>query len=198
MHSTNRQGACYMSLSPVKQEMLETMLLCEKPMKAMEIAQEINKELQPIRGHLLGLIRVGYVSVPEKGQYVITQKGKQALGIPETTKEKAEAILAYAPHDKAFSFYVAVDKPLSLHAHTLRDFANKLEKADVASLEFHTQRGDFEAWFKGLGDEELAKKTALLRQKKVVGEDLRKQLRQIVEQRYLTLAMLAGQPVPLE
>ncbi len=187
-----------MSLSPVKQEILEIMLMREKPMNAMEIAKETNKELQPVRGHLLGLIRVGYVSVPEKGQYIITPKGKQALGIPETTKEKAEAILAYAPHDKAFNFYAALDKPLNLHAHTLRDFANKIEKADTASIEFHTQRGDFEAWFKGIGDEELAKKTALLKQKKVVGEELRKQLRQLVEQRYLTLAMLAGQPVPLE
>ncbi len=186
-----------MSLSPVKQEILETMLLREEPMRAVEVAKEARKEFQPVMGHLLGLTRMGYIRIPEKGQYIIAEKGKQALGIPETTKEKAVAILAYAPHDKAFNFYAAVDNPLNLHAHTLRDFANKLEKADMASIEFHTQRGDFEAWFKGLGDEELAKKTALLRQKKVVGEDLRKQLRHSVEQRYLTLTKLAGQLVPI-
>ncbi len=60
------------------------------------------------------------------------------------------------------------------------------------------QRGDFEAWFKMLGDEELAKKTALLKKKNIVGEDLRKQLRNMVEQRYLDLAKLAGQPVATE
>jgi hypothetical protein len=87
---------------------------------------------------------------------------------------------------------------LNLHAHNLRDFANKLDKADLASVEFHLQRGDFEAWFKMLGDEELAKKTALLKKKNAVGEDMRKQLRGIVEQRYLNLAKLAGQPVPTE
>ena len=127
------------------------MLLNEKPLKAMEIAKEAKKEFQPVNMHLLGLIQMGYVSLPEKGLYVITEKGKQALGIPEITKEKAAAIIAYAPHDKAFNFYVTVGKPLSIHAHNLRDFANKLDRADIVSVEFHMKRGDFEAWFKGSG-----------------------------------------------
>ena len=184
-----------MSLSPVKQEILETMLLHEKPVKAIEIAKETKKEFPPVMMHLLGLARMGYVSSPEKGLYVITEKGKEALGIPEINKEKATAILAYAPHDKAFNFYVDIGKPLNLHAHNLRDFANKLEKADIASIEFHIKRGDFEVWFNGLGDVELAKKVALLKQKNVVGEDLRMQLHEIVKQRYIALAKLADQPV---
>jgi len=187
-----------MSLSPIKQEILEIMLLNEKPMKAMEIAQQTKKEFKQVNMNILGLIRVGYVSVPEKGHYTITEKGKEALGIPETTKEEAAAILAYAPHDKAFEFYAEVGKPLNLHAHSLRDFANKLEKVEQASIEFHTKRGDFEAWIRGLGDEELAKKVALIKQKYVGGNDLRRQLHTVVEQRYLTLAKLAGQPIPSE
>jgi hypothetical protein len=187
-----------MSLSPIKQEILETMLLNEKPLRAMEIAKEAKKEYQPVNMHLLGLTKMGFVSLPEKGLYALTEKGKRALGISETTKEKATAILAYAPHDKAFNFFVTFGKPLNLHAHSLRDFANKLEKADVASIEFHMQRGDFEAWFKGLGDEELGKKLVLLQKKNAVGEDLRKQLHDIVEQRYLALAKLSGQPTPPE
>jgi hypothetical protein len=187
-----------MSLSPIKLEILEVMLLNEKPLKAMEIANETKKEFQPVNMHLLGLIKMGCVSLPEKGLYVIAEKGKRALGIPETTKEKAAAILSYAPHDKAFNFYVTIGKPLSIHAHNLRDFANKLEKPDLASIEFHLQRGDFEVWFKGLGDEVLAKKTALLKRRNVVGEGMRKQLRGIVEQRYLELATLAGQSIPSE
>jgi len=187
-----------MSLSPVKQEILETMLLKEKPMKAIEIASESKKEFPPTMMHLLGLTKMGFVNSPEKGLYVITERGKNVLGVPEITKEKANAILSYAAHEKAFNFYVTVGKPLSLHAHNLRDFANKLDKADLASVEFHLQRGDFEAWFKMLGDEELAKKTVLLKKKNAVGEDMRKQLRSIVEQRYLVLAKLAGQPIPTE
>jgi len=187
-----------MSLSPVKQEILESMLLQEKPLKAVEIAKENKKEFPPTMMHLLGLTRMGYVGSPEKGLYIITAKGKEALGLPETNKEKAIAILAYSPHDKAFHFYCDFGKPLNLHAHNLRDFANKIEKADAASVEFHTKRGDFEAWFTGLGDKELAKKVALLKQRNVIGENMRRQLHEIVMQRYIMLAKLAGQPVLTE
>jgi hypothetical protein len=185
-----------MSLSPIKQEVLETMLLIEKPLKAMEIAKEAHKEFQPTMMHLLGLTRMGYVNSPEKGLYVITAQGKHTLGVPEVTKEKAAAILAYAPHDKAFEFYSTVGKPLHLHAHSLRDFANKIEKADIISIDFHAKRGDFEAWFRGIGDEELAKKTALLKQRNIAGEDLRKQLGAITEHRYVELSKLSGQELP--
>ena len=187
-----------MKLSPDKQEVLETMLLYEKPAKAVEIAKETNKNFPPVMMHILGLKKMGYVSSPEKGQYIITEKGKEALGLPEINKEKAAAILAYSPHDKAFNFYVNIGEPINLHAHNLRDFANKVEKADIASIEFHTKRGDFEAWFNGLGDVELAKKVALLKQRNVVGEDLRTQLHEIVMQRYIALAKLADQPVYTE
>jgi len=187
-----------MSLSPIKQEILETMLLNGKPQKAMDIAKEAKKEYQPVNMHLLGLIKMGYVAMPEKGLYLLTAKGKMTLGIPETTKEKAAAILSYAPHDKAFNFYITFGKPLSIHAHSLRDFANKLDRADLTSVEFHIQRGDFEAWFKGLGDEELAKKTTILKKRIAVGESLRKQLHDIVEQRYLDLVKLSGQTIPTE
>jgi Mn-dependent DtxR family transcriptional regulator len=184
-----------MSLSPVKQQILETLLLQEKPVRAMEISKEIKGEFPQAMMHLLGLIRMGYASSPEKGLYVITSKGKEAIGIPEVNKEKAAALLAYAPHDKAFEFYADIGQPLHLHAHTLRDFANKLEKASLVSLEFHMKRDDFEAWFDGFGDKELAKKTALLKQKGVSGEELRRQLHKIVADRYVALAKLAGQPV---
>jgi len=187
-----------MSLSPIKQEILETMLLNGKPLKAMEIAKEAKKEYQPVNMHLLGLVKMGYVNLPEKGLYALTDKGKKALGLSEITKEKAAAIIAYAPHDRAFNFYVTVGKPLSIHAHNMRDFAVKLDKADVTSVEFHLQRGDFEAWFKMLGDDELAKKIVLLKKRNPVGEDIRTQLRGIVEQRYLELAKLAGVPIPTE
>lgn len=184
-----------MSLSAVKQEILESMLLQEKPMKALEIAKIAKKEFPPTMMHLLGLTRMGYVISPEKGQYIITVKGKEALGVPETNKEKATAILAYSPHDKAFHFYCDVGKPLNLHAHNLRDFANKIEKVDATSAVFHINRGDFEAWFIALGDAELSKKIALLKQRSAVGEDLRRQLHEIVMQRYVALADLAGQSI---
>jgi hypothetical protein len=185
-----------MSLSPIKLEILETMLLNGKPMKAMQIASENKTEFPPTMMHLLGLIRMGYVNSPEKGQYVITENGKKALGIPPTTQENAKAILAYAPHDKSFNFYVDVDKPLHMHAHSLYDFANKIAKVDLKSLEFHMSRSDFEAWFKCLGDLELAKKAAVIKAKKISGEQLQNVLHDIVEQRCQDLMKLTGQTVP--
>jgi hypothetical protein len=187
-----------MSLSPVKQEILESMLLCEIPQKAMDIAKAAKKEFQPVMMHLLGLTKMGYVTSPQKGLYIISAQGKHALGIAETSKEKAAAILAYAPHDKAFNFYAAVDKPLGIHAHNLRDFTVKIEKVPAEALQFHLGRGDFEAWFRGLGDEELVKKIVLLKQKNAQGDEQRRLLRCIVEQRYLDLTKLAGVPAYTE
>lgn len=187
-----------MSLSPIKIEILETMLLHEKPEKAMEIAKQTKREFNPVMMHLLGLLRMGHVSSPEKGLYIITERGKTVLGIPKITKEKAQAILAYMPHDKSFNFYESIDRPLNIHAHTLRDFANKIIKVDLATIQFHMQRNDFEAWFRGAGDEELTKKINLLKKRNITGEDLHKQLHDMVEQRYLDLAKLSGQPIPPE
>jgi hypothetical protein len=187
-----------MSLSPNKKEILETLLRNDKAMKATEVAKQSGKEFPPTMMHILGLVRMGYVSSPEKGLYVVTQKGKEALQMPQITKEKAEAILAYAPHDKAFEFYVDVGKPLNLHAHSLRDFAIKVEKADVESVQFHMDRGDFVAWILGLGDEDLAKKVASIKEKNLSGENVRSQLHGMVEERYIELAKLTGQPICLE
>jgi hypothetical protein len=171
------------------------MLIKSNPESAADIAKEIKEEPRKVTMHLLGLIRMGYAATPEKGKYVLTEKGKQALGTKQTTKEAAQSILGYKAHDNAFSFYCDIGKPLNMHAHTLRDFANKLEKIDVKSIEFHVGRGDFEAWFTAIGDADLTKKTAAVKQKKLAGENLRKQLREVVEERYAELAKLSGQPI---
>jgi len=184
-----------MSLSPIKQEILSSMLLNLHPQTAQDIAQDIQKELQPVTINLLGLQNMGYVDLHEKDHYTLTKSGKQILGIPEITKEKAEAILAYAPHDKAFNFYTADNQPLHIHAHNLRDFTTKLEKVDLTSIEFHLTRGDFETWFSHLGDEELVKKTILLKQKNLPSNELRNQLQTITKQRYIELTKLADIPL---
>ncbi len=186
-----------MSLSPIKQEILSSMLLNAHPQTAQDIAQDIQKELQPVTINLLCLQNMGYV-LNEKDQYTLTKSGKQILGIPEITKEKAEAILAYVPHDKAFNFCTPDNQPLHIHAHNLRDFATKLEKVDLASIEFHLTCGDFETWFSCLCDEELAKKTILLKQKNLPSKELRNQLQTITQQRYIELAKLADIPIPTE
>jgi DNA-binding transcriptional ArsR family regulator len=179
-----------MSLSPIKHEILETMLLHDKPARAVQIAKETGKKFPSVMMHLIGLTRMGYTNSPEKGQYVITEKGKKALGIPEINKETARAILAHMPHEKAFHFYRSIGNPLSLYAHDLQDFCDTILKVSIDSIEFHVNHGDFEAWFAGLGDVELARKTALLKEKKMTGEELRRKLHEIVENRCIVLAEL--------
>jgi DNA-binding transcriptional ArsR family regulator len=185
-----------MSLSPTKYEILETMLLLDKPARAMHIAEKAEKEFPSVMMHIIGLTRMGYVNSPEKGLYVITKQGKKALGIPEIDGENARKILSHTPQDKSFHFYGGIGKPLSLHANSLQDFRETILKVNVNALEFHKNRGDFEAWFKGLGDVELAKKIALLKQKNMDAEVLRRRLHDIIESRCMALATMAEQIVP--
>jgi hypothetical protein len=61
---------------------------------------------------------------------------------------------------------------------------------DLSSLEFHINRGDFEAWFNALGDVELARKTLILRETKTTGEDLRHKLVDLVNRRIEELSRI--------
>jgi DNA-binding transcriptional ArsR family regulator len=187
-----------MSLSPTKYEILETMLLYDRPLRAIQVAKEIGKEFPSVMMHIIGLTRMGYTSSPEKGQYTITEKGKKALGVPEINSENAITILAQVLQRKSFHFYASEGKPLNLYARSLQDFCDKILKVNANSIEFHLNRGDFEAWFAGLGDVELTKKAALLREKKMIGEGLRMKLREIVENRRIVLANEAEHAVSPE
>ena len=135
---------------------------------------------------------MGYATSPEKGFYILTVKGKKALGIPEITGENAKMILTDVPQDKAFNFYEDFGKPLGLQAFGLKDFCDKIPKVNSVSLTFHVSRGDFESWFAELGDAELAKKVALLKEKQVAGEELRTKLQDIVTRHCMELANVAS------
>jgi DNA-binding transcriptional ArsR family regulator len=182
-----------MSTSPVKRLILETMWVLDKPAKAAEIAKETGVAFRSVMMHLIGLNRIGYVESPEKGYYAITENGKKMLGFPEIGREKAGEILAYLPVEKSFHFYVDIGKPLDIHAASLQDFSDKILKVDASSIEFHIYRGDFEAWFMDLGDIELARKTLLIKEQKMLGEDLRTKLYEIVKNRCEELAKIRKQ-----
>ncbi len=177
-----------MSLSPVKKLVLETIWMLNKPVKPAEVAEEVGLGFPTVMMHVVGLAKMGYVKAAEKGYYTITDKGREALGLPIISGEKARQILAYVPADKAFYFYADIGKPLGVYAASLGDFCEKIQKIDIGSIEFHLYRGDFEAWFAGLGDIELAKKTALIRERKMSGEELRSKLYEVVKNRCEELA----------
>jgi DNA-binding transcriptional ArsR family regulator len=179
-----------MSISPVKRLILETMWVIDKPLKATDIAKDTRLTFPTVMMHIIGLTRMGYLEQREKGFYTITEKGKKTFGFPEVDKKKAEEILAYLPLQKSFHFYADVGKPLNIHAVSLQDFCDKMLKVDMNSVEFHVNRGDFEAWFMGLGDIELARKMLLIKEQKILGEELRKKLHEIVKSRYDELAKI--------
>jgi hypothetical protein len=172
-----------MSISPVKRLILETMWLIDRPAKATEVAKEAGLGFPPVMMHILGLTKMGHVRMLDKGIYALTESGRKVLGIPEVTREKAAEILTYLPMEKSFHFYADIDKPLNIHATGLGDFCDKIMRVDLSSIEFHVGRGDFEAWFTGLGDTELARKTLLIREEKMNGENLRKKLYEMVKSR---------------
>jgi DNA-binding transcriptional ArsR family regulator len=136
-----------MDLSQVKREILEALLLHQKPVKAAQVAEETKKERPAVQMHLIGLTKAGYTTSPVKGLYIISEAGKNALGVNEINKDKASAILAHRSADKAFHFYGGIGKPLNLYAHNLPEFCDKITKVSLESLEFHLSREDFEAWF---------------------------------------------------
>jgi hypothetical protein len=187
-----------MSISPVKRLVLETMWLLDKPAKAAEIAKEAGLGFPPVMMHILGLAKMGYVQMPEKGIYALTENGKKALGLPEVSMQKAAEILAYLSMEKSFHFYADIGKPLNVHAASMGDFCDKILKVDLSSIEFHTNRGDFEAWFSSLGDTELARKTLLVREEKLAGENLRRKLYEMVRNRCDLLARTRSMPLQPE
>jgi hypothetical protein len=185
-----------MDLSPAKREVLEALLLHDKPVKAAQLAKEIGRDFPAVQMHLIGLTKTGQAESPTKGHYIISVNGKKTLGLPEVTREKAFSILALTPSDKAFHFYAGIGKPLNVLANSLQQFCNELSKVSAESVLFHLSRSDFEVWFKFLGDLELARKADLLKEKKMNTEDLRVRLRELAEDRCIALSKLTGQSAP--
>src|SRR3989304_9105031 len=130
-----------MDLSPAKHEILEALLLHDKPVKAAQLAKDMGKEFPAVQMHLIGLVKMGYAESPQKGQYLISANGKKALGLTETTKEKAKKILAKTPPEKAFHFYAGIGKPLNQSVHSLQEFSDKIATIKVETVEFHLNRG---------------------------------------------------------
>lgn len=179
-----------MSLLPAKRVVLEYLFLIEKPLKPAQIAGETGNKLNSTMMHLIWLVRAGYVVVPEKGLYRISEEGKRVIGFPQATQEMAVSLLVQKQEDKTFHFYAGWDEPLDVFADGLQDFLEKISKVPRQSLEFHLYREDFEKWFDSLGDLELAKKMSMLRSREIRGEQLRAMLQDIVASRCAALSKL--------
>ena len=109
----------------------------------------------------------------------------------QPTKEGAIKILRAYPDTQAFYFYIDVGSPTGESAHNLAEFIKTIKTVETNSLEFHSQRGDFENWIKMLGDDTLSKQMANIQKSEITGEHLRKRVLQVLHLRYGMLRKIA-------
>jgi Family of unknown function (DUF5752) len=105
--------------------------------------------------------------------------------------EAANALKTVTP-DKAFYFYRQVGQPVGAVSKSLDEFAAVVKDVDSSSIAFHVGQGDFESWFRMLGDKSLADQVAALRGANISPDELRGKVSAMVKVRVDQLHQLAG------
>jgi len=108
------------------------------------------------------------------------------------TREQAVNELRTLTPDKAFYFYKAIGQPLGTTSKSFSEFATVVKGVDPSSVRFHIERGDFEGWFKMLGDKLLANQVAALRGENLTPDKLRGKVSSIVGTRVDELQKIAS------
>ena len=99
--------------------------------------------------------------------------------------------LASITANEPFLFYTGSGEKYytGMMAWSIKGFARTLQKVSIKSLEFHNRRGDFEKWAEtSFRDETLAKQLREIRLSNLKGEDLRKSIVKVVEERFNELS----------
>jgi hypothetical protein len=110
----------------------------------------------------------------------------------KTKRDQAADTLRTVTPDKAFYFYRAIGLPIGATSKSLGEFATIVKGVDPSSIRFHVERGDFESWFRMLGEKSLASQVAALRGKKISPDELRVKLSSIVGGRVDQLHVVAA------
>lgn len=181
-----------MSLVEPKKKILKILSEAGTPLKAKDVAQKAGLGVAAATMHLLGLKKSGHVSNPQHGLYALTDFGRETLSSARMDKTMASKILNRVPSEKAFHFYTGMHQYTHTVAHSLSEFVERLQKIDPKSVEFHVPRKDFEQWAESLGDYELAKRLASIRNMHVHGEDLRTRIYETVKHRVEELKRFIG------
>jgi len=109
--------------------------------------------------------------------------------VEKVSKEMATKVLSPILPQSAFYFYTDVGAPTGKAAASLEEFCNRLKTIDVASIEFHMGRGDFENWVKNVvGDMELAARLERIKMLSLSGEELRTKVYDEAKARYDVLS----------
>jgi len=111
------------------------------------------------------------------------------------SKSKIVKILSTVPHDKGFHFFSDLGRNMGETATSLEMFAQKLERIDADSVQFHFQRSDFQNWIQTtVGDGVLAERIDHVSGQLPV-EDLRNELVKAVQKRQSQLRILLGESI---
>jgi predicted transcriptional regulator len=160
----------------LKDEQLRILKVMNEATNRMDLtmfAHAVNLSPNQAIADVQELAHMGFLRKVGAG-YGVTEKGKNALKIGNTVED-----------EKAFNFYVGVDKPLGFNARSLEEFYRLIKKVCSDSLDFHLYRGDFENWIRQVvGDNGLAEEVAILKASALNGEELRKALLKAIDDRY--------------
>ena len=97
--------------------------------------------------------------------------------------ESASEILRKVAPQESFLFFTDISQYTGELAQSLEEFYDKTSKVPLESLDFHSERGDFEKWIREtLGDDYLADRISRIN-KSVRKEKLRATLKRVVKRR---------------
>jgi predicted transcriptional regulator len=154
-------------------KVLKIMSEATSRMNMNEFAGMVGLNPSQIIEHMQELAKEGFLRKVDGG-YGMTEKGRGAL--------KA---FAPVPKDMEFHFYIGIAQPTGLLANTIKDFYEIVQQIDVASLEFHFYRGDFENWIRTACDDvAFADELANIKKVQLKGENLRKEIAKAAKARY--------------
>ena len=104
----------------------------------------------------------------------------------------ARRMLRPFPAERAFTFFYEFARPTQTTVYSIEEFSAATSSVDVKSIEFHTERGDFERWIRHvMGDTLLADKLKEMGNQISRGEALRKKTASAVDQRIKELKAVA-------
>lgn len=87
------------------------------------------------------------------------------------------------PVEDSFTFYLGADERTEKIARNLEQFLQILVDIPIQSIKFHLERGDFEKWFRFLGESALATEVSKISKAKTYGEEIRKTIQTAVLKR---------------
>jgi hypothetical protein len=123
---------------------------------------------------------------------MVKKNTKRDMPKANINRDEAAKELAIVTPDQAFYFYRGIGQPLGVSSKSLGEFAAAVRGIDPSSIRFHVERGDFESWFRKLGDKSLAGQIAALRGKNISPDELRGKVSSIVSTRVDQLHIAAG------